>query len=263
MNEKGNNPSEADRLKAMGHDRLMADLQEKYTLPTVEQSNSYVSPLEHLKRKQQERDLRIEGLSLEHQTFSESDIEAARDLGSHLDTMVQEALSRLENLHIGSSRYIANGRKEIERITDFLDQQVWAYKFTTEPGAAHGEEMKSSLDDSIYYVASSGVSVRIKRAAIVDHTFREVVQPFMELILFRYPDQKDDVFEREPILGLTVRDYVTPAFTQAVQSDEQNDFTSLLQTHVKDGSVLAVSGPDDVWMHTGNRVNSIVQLKSK
>lgn len=123
--------------------------------------------------------------------------------------------------------------------------------------ANEGAEEK---DDSLYYLTASGLSMRIKRAAITDgDSLRVAVQPIMELILFHnLKSRRRDEFSRTPVLGWTTRDYQTADFKKRLlDTGAKTDFQSPLIILEKGGKIVGVIGPDEVWIHEGNRVNSI------
>ncbi len=190
--------------------------------------SGFLKALEGFKKSQHEIGKNLEGLAVHYEKFS------------------TEELRRLVNIRKNLDEYIEKNT-DLKDICDFLDSlDIWAYKFTT------GEE-KTNENDSLYYITSSGVSLRLKMAN-KEKGLPEVIQPFMEHISFMeetyYPSET-------PKLGLVTSEYCSNEFYDIQKQNEVNEpFESKVKKYYKDGKLYFVEKPKNLYHeHAGNPVN--------
>ena len=249
--------SEEDALKRVGHESVMRDLRAKYGLG----NNTPLTPVEQLLRKRKELEDEVSRLPVARETYSEHELTQIININSKLNSFVSNFNTRFSGLDRSSPQYIFESQSAINEVIRYLDDlPVWRYKFSTEASGGNivGEVEHSDID-SIYYMTESGISIRLKRSAVVEgYDFKTIIQPFMEKIFFRYGSRAQETMEGKPKLGLSVVDYCSTEFKERIKtSDKEGDFTSPLVVYIKEGKPFIVAGPDDMYVHNGDRVNKI------
>jgi len=265
-------PNDEDRLATMGTERVLSELRKKFGLDNnksaATEAGSNDQPdrsketwQERLSRKATEREKAMEGAGVREIFLSEDEVVSLQKTKRGLAERIQTAFDLLRDLDIDMPEYREAANKQIDEIVGFLDNSdFWATRFTTAIGSGSDAVSTSSLD-SVYYMTRSGVSLRIKRSVIDDgYKFKNAVQPFMELTLFGNPHSEQERFKQLPENGLWVKDFLTPGFEDLISKQNGGkEYHSPLHMHEKDGWIVGVTGPDNVWIHEGDRVNSISQ----
>lgn len=215
---------------------------------------------ERFAKKGRMRESAIEGSEPRALGYSREDIGKVKNVREGLLGLVSRAEDRLLSFEVDSDEYRVAAAKEVEVLVEELDgQDWWSTRFTTMLGGGFDDKLESSHLDSVYYLADSGLSMRIKRAAVEEgYGLRKAVQPFMELILFREPGVAEDHFSSVPVEGWNAWDYISPGFEDMFFEDgASGDYKSPIVVHEKGGMPVAVTAPDNVFQHSGNRVVSI------
>ena len=226
---------------------------------------SHESWQDRMVRLAKEKEKAIEGTEGKRETYSREEIEKLQSIQRVLSEFSSTTLDTLQGFNPESEEYKDKAHVAIKEIITFLDEQkAWVTKFTTSSGGAN-DDLERTPHDSIYYMTESGLSLRLKIAAIaLGDGFEKVIQPIMELILFKDPDSKmgSSRFSRIPKDGWSVKDYVTPAFQNLMsESSVKTDYSSPLEVYEKDGEVVGVVGPQDAWIHEGSKVNHIESIR--
>ncbi|MFH1078021.1 MAG: hypothetical protein V1745_01910 [Patescibacteria group bacterium] len=251
--------NDEERLRQMGSDRVLADLKKKYTQtePTSYANESWQERTERLKREQASA---LEGAEARRATFSHEELSVIRKLWHRLEGTVAEFERGHSGLGVGTKTYVDAALKEVSGIVAHLDSlDIWSDRFTTMVGSGRPDELDRSDEDSIYYLTKSGLSIRVKRAALADgHPLKTVIQPVMEMLLFSRPGHRNE-YSKEPVVGWSVRDYLSEAFKKRMGYDSLDDHASTLTTFEKEGKIVGVAGPEDTWIHDGDRVNAILK----
>lgn len=262
------NESQEQALQRMGHDSVIGDLKAKYSLgkeiPVKDISPIGGSSIAELIKRNKDLDREVMGLPATQETYSENELKKISEIDSWLSLFVSDFRNKSHSLDVKSQQYKHETEKAINQALEYLDKAgIWSFKFSTEAsgGRAQGP-LESFNDGSIYFMTKSGISIRIKRSAVNDgYDFGATIQPFMEKIFFKSSRAKGGMMESVPALGLSVIDYETKEFERRIKSqDTSGDFTSPLTVYMKDGKPYAVGGPEDVWIHEGDRVNKIFKL---
>lgn len=264
MNPKKPPTPEKVALDRMGHDSVIKDLRAKYSLEkeTLPLNPREIgnSSIEQLIQRQKDLEREVLVLPYTQERYSENELYAISEVNLQLGVFVSSFEARTQSLDKKSKQYQEECEKGVAEVLNYLDRSpIWKFKFSTEAsgGKAYGA-LESSSIDSIYYMTESGISIRIKRAAIADgYEFKTVIQPFMEKIFFTYGGKQKVPMESEPTLGLFVIDYETKEFANRIMSQGGGDFVSPLVVYMKEGKPYAVAGPDDIWIHEGDRVNEL------
>ncbi|HBU28018.1 TPA: hypothetical protein DEB00_02775 [Candidatus Uhrbacteria bacterium] len=275
MSEFKGGPTEEERLRAMGSDRLLADLKRKYRQPAqasegeVQKPEQSVKPslvIDHL-RAMQERKSELAALPFEHPMIPEAEMEQLSQAWQEVERLRVRTVKRLAGLKRTSDAYRRITKEAVDDIVAYLDQQpVWRYKFATQSGGAPGEISNTiHSEDSLYYLSEHGASIRLKRSALYDENlaWRHVIQPIMELTLFSDSQSKGESFSRVPLPGYSVRDFETPEFADRLRDEEQlSGYVSELRVHEDHGVPRLVSNiPEGAWDHLGDPVSVIIDTK--
>ena len=272
MSEYKGGSSEEERLRAMGSDRLLADLKSKYRQPVqvlegeVQKPEQSVKPslvIGHL-RAMQERKGELAALPFEYPMIPEREMEGLSHVSQEVERLRVRTVKRLVGLKRTSDAYRRITKEAVDDIAAYLDKQsVWRYKFATQSGGAPGEVSDTIRpDDSLYYLSEQGASMRLKRLALYDDNLAwcHVIQPMMELTLFVEPQSKGESFSRVPLPGYSVRDFETPEFADRLRDEEQlSGYVSELRVHEDHGVPKLVSNiPESTWDHLGDPVSVII-----
>lgn len=267
---KPSSEEQAKILQRMGSARVLDELSDKFAFnksqvqvgDTSSSDRKNESWQERLARKDRDRLQAVEGAQKKSEVYSHYEAARLRKVLDQALAVVMDFEKKNSTLKIGSADYITAARKVVLEITKYLDaSDVWSKKFTTMIGGGMTDTLELSDEDSKYYLTKSGLSMRLKRAALADGlSLKDVIQPIAELILFRNPQSGDgqEEYSRIPKIGWTTIDYITPEFGKYIGAKKQElDFQSPLVTFEKKGYIVAVAGPKDVWIHHGHRVNMI------
>ncbi len=246
--------------KGMGTDFVLDDLKKKFEPGTKNRENETWQ--ERLARKKREQNDAVEGAEQRQETYSQVEITRLQEIRRHIDAMVADFEQQSVSLRVGTREYIETARKTLSEVISYLNGlNIWSQKFTTMVGGGMDDELKISDEDSIYYLTRSGLSMRVKRAALLDgHALKISIQPVMDLLLFQNPEVQSEREEyvKTPTLGWIAKDYLTSEFKKRMQDDKSNDdFQTPLVTFEKGGVIVGVAGPADAWIHGGDRVNEI------
>lgn len=136
-------------------------------------------------------------------------------------------------------------------IFDRLD--VWVHKFSTESQGT-GENLTETSKDSIYYMSSSGASLRLKMSNR-NQGVSKVIQPIMEKIFFEKPGEE---IVETPKLGYFVREYTTQDFLNKLGEESiDSDYQSSIRKYER-GDKIEIPKLDNIKIdHEGSPVNKI------
>jgi hypothetical protein len=277
------------RLKAMGHDRVMADLGKKYKIPQRGSSDNQDTPaggpinsaktqkrivdkeesadipvwLAHMDKKDEQLRNALEGLPIRHDTINKEELNQVIAIKKWLVGCIKRFEADSSRYKVGSPQYVEICIQYIEEIIKILDvQKIWAYKFSTElaGGAANDAPLeKPSDDDSIYYVTPNNISLRLK---IIEKNngLGAVVQDFFEKIVFKKVISGEVLPELslKPELCFTVVEHTSADFVKQLAQDRvMKDFRSLMEIYYKNNLPVFVNRGAGGVEHKGDRVNKI------
>jgi hypothetical protein len=100
------------------------------------------------------------------------------------------------------------------------------------------------------------MSLRLKISNLTTGDIHKVIQPFAEYITF----EDDNLHTSDaPNLGLTVQEYLSPAFKDLQYGPEINTpFTSEIRLYNHPNGSKVIRQGDGCFNHTGSRVNKIL-----
>lgn len=201
---------------------------------------------------------RLDLLPYTEDVFTREEIRQIIEVKRRLDTLVQQFNQETRGFNPDSEHYVQICGKYIKKELELLDAfPNWLHKFSTEAGGAAEGQLGSSPYDSIYYMTSHNISLRIKRANI-KKGLAAVIQPFFEKVLFEKPNGSYMV--STPELGYTVIEYSSPQFLD-LQSREipKEDFHSPLRMYYENDQIVAVrtKKEGETLKHAGDRINKI------
>jgi hypothetical protein len=195
--------------------------------------------INNVKKQQEELAQSLEGLPVEQEHFSVPEIEKIIEIRKGLGEIIQESKT-------GASR----PKDYVNKAESYLDGlDAWIFKFST------GDRQKPKDTDSLYYVMSNGVSLRLKRVN-EDKGMSQVVQPFMECIYFLGDSR---VPTEHLTLGATPVEYCSKEFYDLQnQNNAENEFVSPVKKFYKDGKLHFVTRPENMHHeHPGNEINKV------
>lgn len=185
-----------------------------------------------IKENRHKAEEQLEDLQYETSEFSAESVNNILLINSDLRKMVA-------GLDINSALSVIQG---------YLDSLPWKSKFRT------GEIGKRGNNDSVYYVTPENISLRLKLSNMGLGNINEVIQPFMEKIVF---EDDDNNISFEPEVGLTPQEYSSPEFI-AMQSRgrSEGEFHSRIRTYIDaSGRTVFIKNVPDGYVHTGSKIN--------
>jgi|JI8StandDraft_1071087.scaffolds.fasta_scaffold190001_1 hypothetical protein len=242
---------------------LMADLRKKYNLPEQPQEikEEVIQPSMTWRERHEEQKRALEGSHEAKSNLDPSEINALKIVQKKINSLIENFEKRFNAFSPGSDEYRKQAFLAINEVVAYLNSlSIWQAKFSTSPGSGTDESYKERThEDSLYFLSDAGPSIRIKRAAMSDgYTFRQAIQPFMEIILFRPPGERYHYFNK-PEVGYTVIDGRSMDF-KALFADSvpaTDTYTLRMNPMVKNGTIVGFTAPEDAWVHDGNRINWI------
>ncbi len=229
--------------------------------PTSDQEASPADVVDALKLEKTERDeffKRLEKEVPEVQLIGKKEMKKIKEIDRELDDFVAAFKKETDGVERGSPKYIEICNTYIKEVEEWLDlKKIWSYKFSTERGGGINEELTQGPEDSLYYMTSSGVSLRLKRSIVAKEGLGNAIQPFYEKIKFeRLPEDK---ISEEPVLGYFVREHTTQKFWDEVKKPETtDDFDSEIEKYNVDGKTYYITPKGvKVHLHDGDIVNQI------
>lgn len=223
---------------------------EKLTTNNIIPNSGFADAFNNQLKKSQDILKNIEGLPMKIETFSISELKAIIEVRKQIDIIINEFYANYSDKDIDKKREYLN---KIIRYLDTLN--IWDQKFST------GDPKKlDENNDSLYYLTSKNISLRIKKALLQEKSLYKVIQPFMENISFSngiyYPSEK-------AIINYIPVEYCSNNFhkIQSQNPDTLNsDFTSKVQKIYKDDRLYYIPNlnKEDLFhKHDGNPVGKI------
>ncbi|PIZ00755.1 hypothetical protein COY62_01190 [bacterium (Candidatus Howlettbacteria) CG_4_10_14_0_8_um_filter_40_9] len=200
----------------------------------------------------------LETLPQSTETFTAQELQQIVHTKQHLSENIARFNQEAQQMMAQPIEYGALCDQFIEKTTKYLDSlDMWTAKFSTECSGGRSEgPLETTPDDSVYYMTSKGISLRLKKANR-GKGLGQVIQPFFEKIVFVSSENRD-VVER-PELGFSVREYITRDFFNLQnQSSANEDYHSGLKIYYKNDRIFYIKTPDSApEKHEGDRVNKI------
>ena len=145
-------------------------------------------------------------------------------------------------------------QKVLSDLMTTLDRlDVWSHKFSTESQGT-SENLIETPNDSVYYMSSSGASLRLKMANR-NQGVKKVIQPIMEKIFF---EKLGEEISETPKLSYFVREYATQDFLDRLTVEpSENDYQSPIRKYERGGKI-EIPKLDNIKIdHEGSPVNRI------
>lgn len=180
--------------------------------------------------------------SKEYSRLSEAALKHAYEIKSRIYKPVMD----LENRHL-------------EQVVQYLDGlDIWTMKFTTRNEHRSASEEEKEVTDSIYYVTSTGQSLRLRKYGLLKDGLSGSIEPFMEKIFFidkQYDYSNDQAkVSDEAAEGSFVMEYTTDEFKEAQNGATTKEFTSRIRRYEKDGNITYLN-PVDGHKHRGQKIH--------
>ena len=228
-------------------------------------------------QEKREAEAYLETLPYETETIPADELKQVITINGVLDAAIRTYDRRIADLRTqhreeGNPNTFQDLVDEINRETfhglikvfDKLD--IWSAKFSTDSGGdARQAPEQNPREDSIYYMTSSGICLRLKAVNLplgfkrenLEADIRGPIQPFNEKVFFVGRGGK---FSEKPEIGLEVREYTTIGFNRILRDKKvDGDYQSSIKTyHQQDGKLVAITKPKDLYCHhEGHLVNKI------
>jgi hypothetical protein len=237
---------ESKRLKEMGTERVIDELNKKYGL-LPKPKTAYAGSAGGIE---------------EYLVGLDTYVESLRALPKERHSLPKKEFDNLQDAIKGVKRIAETG--SLESLITYLDNRgFWLAKFGTESSGGLGMSeplQEPDNDDSIYYMTESGATLRVKRA-VIKEGLDKVVQMVMEKALFFGPDGE---ISEVPKLGYKVREYLTTSLLDALESGDFSKYKPKIDIYRKDRNIGAVAKLDEetgrinlTANHTGDRVNKV------
>jgi hypothetical protein len=186
-------------------------------------------------------------------------IEKAR--GKHLDEGDKQGHIELRNFIFNKKRelyasLLEISEKNLNAFITYLEKfPIWANRFVTRNNSQGISDDRQALTDSEYFVTKSGCSLRLAKYYLAEKGLTEVVQPFMEKII--YLDEDGQNFDN-PQVDLNPVEYVTDEFREALVSQENKDYESRIKKYNIDGEIYYLN-PNDGDIHKAYPIVKIIK----
>lgn len=202
-----------------------------------------------IKKNQDEQRIKImekiEGATVEHETFSEEDIEKIIEIRKKLEEFIKESKKK--------------NKKPNEYLSDVIEYlnsiNSWMVVFST------GDVEKLQETDSLYYVMKNGASLRLKRHNLERKGLNNVVQPFMETLFFEDRENADPTEHLS--IGVTPMEYCSNEFYNLQNQDKvDGKFISEIRRFYKDRKLVFVEKPKNLYHeHNGSEINNVLKVR--
>ena len=236
----------------------------------TEKINNFFSGAENIIKDLAEKKRRylesLKNLPYKSETFPVAELKQLRDVNLFTNFAIERFESEIKLLETTFGKdgeknpgAFVGAKNEVEQrvLSDLmatLDRlDVWSHKFSTESQGT-GENLTETPNDSVYYMSSTGASLRFKMANR-NQGVRKVIQPIMEKIFFEKPGEE---ISEMPKLGYFVREYTTQDFLDKLgQESIDSDYQSSIRKYERTDK-LEIPKLDNIKIdHEGSPVNRI------
>lgn len=220
--------------------------------------------LDDISKKREALVARLEGVPFHYDVIPASEIEGLRTVRQMVLARISQYETELGTLGLTAQDSENQQVKDLNSrhfasMESALDEAFeWKAKFLTESGGGGEEIGEDSEHDSIYYITPSNASLRLRRQSFQDGLgLRGVVQPIAGKIWYITPGKQNEI-EREPRVGLYIREAITDGFLNRVRGQSKNDgdYRSTIEVYEEEGKILHVNAKA-ADIHEGDRINKI------
>ena len=138
----------------------------------------------------------------------------------------------------------------ISAAVGYLDSHRWAARFTS------GDKgVRNPTRDSLYYLTSEGISLRLKMTNKDTGDINKVIQPFFEKMFFE--DATNNI-SLQPYIGCTGQEFASRGFLALQDTDKVTEpFESQIRSYTKDGRPFLIKNVTGGLAHTSSTINFI------
>lgn len=226
----------------------------------AETDNGFSRIISELSRAKTAAARTLENLPFHCQIISPQEMEQIFSVQNLINEFVTQYQNTVKLLDSNKEK----ARQYLEQLESQLDSlPLWQYKFST--SIEDGDSLSVNYkEDSIYYVTSQQLSLRIKKVNLkyglnyedIRQRRPGVVQSIMEKIF--YTDKNK--ISLCPKVGYQVNEYLTKDFYDVMRLRQlpAQSYHSSLRQYEQAGQVVAVPKPEDLFAsHEGHLINKI------
>lgn len=147
---------------------------------------------------------------------------------------------------------MARYKHELDLMIHTLDPLGWAAKFSTSV-RDDIRNLAEDENDSLYYMTSSGMTLRLKKAMLLSDGLEQVIRSPKEKCLFLAPRTR--IFISQPTVGHYIEEFSSPEFKKAVEGNSDEVISSLQLFKNDNGDYVKVASAG--VRHPGHAVNRI------
>ncbi len=208
----------------------------------------------------------LKDLPYKTEVFPVAELEQLRDVNLFTNFAIERFENEIKLLETTFGKAGENNPEAFVRAKNEVEQKVlsdliatldrldvWSHKFSSESQGT-GENLIETPNDSVYYMSSSGASLRLKMANR-NQGVKKVIQPIMEKIFFEKPGEE---ISETPTLGYFVREYATQDFLNEFKEESiDSDYQSSIRKYERGGKI-EIPKLDNIKIdHEGSPVNKI------